>query len=76
MKVQMTIFWAFPLGSSDVSGEIAAPILWVRGFGSGKCFKIGNTPYRNPEDHQLSKYHHECLLNIWLYNTLKIYIIT
>jgi len=63
MKVQMTIFWAFPIGSSDVSEGIAVPIFWVRGFGSGKCFKIDNTLYGDPEDHQLSKYHHECLLN-------------
>jgi hypothetical protein len=60
MKVQMTILWAFPLGSSDVSEEIASPIVWVKG--SGKCFNIDNTPYRNPVDHQLSKDHHEYLL--------------
>jgi hypothetical protein len=35
MKVQMTIFWAFPLGSSDISEEIASPRLlgeriWLR----------------------------------------------
>jgi hypothetical protein len=64
MKVQMTIFWAFPLGSSDVSEEIAAPIFWVKGFGSGKCIGIDYTLYGNPEDHCLNKYHHECLLYV------------
>ena len=64
MKVQMTIFWAFPLGSSNVSEEIASPIFWVKGFASGKCFNIDNTLFRNPEDHQLSKDHHECLLYV------------
>jgi hypothetical protein len=62
MKVQMTIFWAFPLGSSNVSEEIASPIFRVKEFASGKCFNIDNTPYRNPEDHPLGKDHHECLL--------------
>jgi hypothetical protein len=39
----MTIFWDFPLGSSDISEETASPIFWMKGFGSGKCFNIDNS---------------------------------
>ena len=47
MKVQMTIFWSFPLGSSDVSEETASLIFWVKGFDSHKSFSIDNTMCRN-----------------------------